>query len=111
MSRPLGRLPGPRGPATATSVAPVGADRVVGDLELVALADEEAERPVALAVALGRDPKAAAQRLQSGVELRRRRGRAVRAGVQGGGDELAVDAGRLELALDPLVAPVVQRAP
>ena len=84
----------------------MAAQRVVRELELVALADEEAERPLEVARRLGRGREAAREQLGRGGELvvlavpRARRAMWSR-----------VDAELAQPALDPLGAPAVEVAP
>src|SRR6185295_11852459 len=78
----------------------VAAQRVVGELELVALADQDPERAIALARGLRRLREAAGEDLQRSLHLP-----LVILLADHARDDLAVDAEREQLALDPLGAP------
>src|SRR3954452_13955519 len=83
--------------------ARVAAQSVVRELEVVALADQHAQRPVAVTRRLRRGRETAGEQLG-------RRGQFVRVVLAGErlGDEIAINAEREELALDPIGTPVVQ---
>src|SRR5688572_8413768 len=85
--------------------ARVAADRVVRELELVALAEQDSERAVAVAGRRRRLGEAAGEDGQRRLELLRRLLLA-----DDGGHELTVDAEREQLALDALGAPAVEPA-
>src|ERR671915_441257 len=83
--------------------ARVAADRVVRQLELVALADEHAEGALAVARCGRRVGEAAAQEGERGVQLP-----LVVPFTDGGLDQVGLDAERPQPALDPLGAPAVE---
>src|SRR5918992_4617353 len=83
--------------------ARVAADRVVRQLELVALADEHAEGALAVARRGRRVGETAAQQGERGVQLP-----LVAALADGGLDQVRLDAERPQPALDPLGAPAVE---
>src|SRR4051794_23829025 len=95
--------------ASARSVQGLGVDAgvaaqgVVGELEVVALSDEDGERPVSVSGRLRWGREAAREQLERGGHL----GGMVLLGERGG-DQLAVDAERVELALYAVGAPGVQ---
>ena len=88
--------------------ARVAAQCVVRELELVALADEEAERPLAVARRLGRVREAAGEQLAA--PPRARRAVVVAARRAAARISVAVDAELVQPALDPLRAPAVEIA-
>ncbi len=83
----------------------VAAQRVVGDVEVVALADEEAERALAVARRLRRHGEPARQQLARGGQL------VVLALGHGLVDQVAIDAELAQAPLDALPAPAVEIAP
>src|SRR5689334_14859783 len=83
--------------------AGVAPDRVMRELELVALADEHAERALAVARRCGRLGEPPAQQRDSRLELLVRALTRHRAG-----DVVAVDAERKQPLLDALDAPAVE---
>jgi hypothetical protein len=84
----------------------VPAQRIVRELELVALAHEHPEGTLEVARRGRRVGEAAPQQGERGLEL---------GGVvlltDGGGDQLGIDPERPQLALDPLGAPAVEASP
>src|SRR5688500_4077896 len=83
--------------------AAVAPQDVVGQVEPVALADQDTQRPVALARRRGRSLEPPAHELESRLELV-----VVAAFAQRRLDRLARDAERVQAALDALRAPSVQ---
>lgn len=81
-------------------------NRVVRQLELVALADEDAEGALAVTRSGRRLREAAAQEGEGSLELL-----AVVALADGCGDQLGLDPERAQTALEPLGAPAVQLPP
>src|SRR5688500_1193508 len=81
----------------------MAAQRVVRELEVIALADEHAERAVALARSLRWLGEPAREQLERGLHLPR-----VVLLADRRGDDLAVDPEREQLALDALGAPGVE---
>ncbi len=81
----------------------MAAQRVVRQLELVPLADEDSERPLAVARGRRRVGEAAAQEVDRRFEL----GLVVLL-ADGGGDQLGLDPDGPQLAFDALGAPAVE---
>ena len=77
---------------------------LVGKLGLIPPPNEQLPGTVATAVVLGRRGEALLEKLQGGLEL----GLALHSG-QGALDELALDATPVQVALDPLRAPAIER--
>src|SRR5689334_18605568 len=91
--------------ASSGGVALIAAQSVVRKLEVIALADQDAERPLTVTGLRGWRREAPAQHRDRGIELGHRVLR-----CQCRGDHLRCDAKRQQLALDAIRAPGVQRA-
>src|SRR5215207_4646495 len=105
VSRKPAQAGGHRSVEQLVADARVAAERVVRELELVAPAKQDPERAVAVAGRGRRLGEAAGEDRQRRLELLR--GLLL---ADDGGHELAVDAEREQLALDPLGAPAVEPA-
>src|SRR5687767_5574599 len=86
--------------------ADMTADRVVRQLELVALADQDTERALAVSGCRGRRREAASQEGQGGRELL-----VMSSIADGRRDQVGLDAQFREAPLDPLGAPAVEPPP